>query len=243
MRVARAWHDCPGRPVRPLRRQHAPGGGHRRRQGRGRDRGLATRSTATGSATWWPRRSPRPPPAVDRPLRRVRGPLRRAPARCAAAAPATASLQDGARIELGLRAFLEQGGFKGFTTTFEDLHGLKQLPGLAVQRLMAEGYGFGAEGDWKTCALLRAMKVIGGGPARRHLLHGGLHLSPGPGADLVLGAHMLEICPSIAAGKPVAGDPSAGDRRQGGPRAPRVRRACRTGAQRLADRPGQPLPA
>src|SRR5882757_1328447 len=71
------------------------------------------------------------------------------------------SLRYGARIELGLRAFLEEGGFKGFTTTFEDLHGLRQLPGLAVQRLMAEGYGFGAEGDWKTCALLRAMKVIG----------------------------------------------------------------------------------
>jgi L-arabinose isomerase len=112
------------------------------------------------------------------------------------------SLRDGARIELGLRDFLTDGGFKGFTTTFEMLHGLKQLPGLAVQRLMAEGYGFGAEGDWKTCALLRAMKVIGEG------LPGGTsfmedytyHLDPaGP---LVLGAHMLEICPSIAAGKP-----------------------------------------
>jgi L-arabinose isomerase len=78
-----------------------------------------------------------------------------------------ASLRDAARIEAALRAFLKQGGFKGFTTTFEDLHGLKQLPGIAVQRLMAEGYGFGAEGDWKTAALLRAMKVIAsdlGGP-------------------------------------------------------------------------------
>jgi len=125
----------------------------------------------------------------------VARPLRRGGARHGA-------LQDGARIELGLRAFLEQGGFKGFTTTFEDLHGLKQLPGLAVQRLMAEGYGFGAEGDWKTCALLRAMKVIAAG------LPGGTsfmedytyHLAPG--RELVLGAHMLEICPSIAAGKP-----------------------------------------
>jgi len=71
------------------------------------------------------------------------------------------SLREAARIELGLRAFLEKGSFKGFTTTFEDLHGLRQLPGLAVQRLMADGYGFGAEGDWKTCALLRMMKVIG----------------------------------------------------------------------------------
>jgi L-arabinose isomerase len=112
------------------------------------------------------------------------------------------ALRDAARIELGLRAFLERGGFKGFTTTFEDLHGLKQLPGLAVQRLMADGYGFGAEGDWKTSALLRLMKVVGEG------LKGGTsfmedytyHLHPS--GSLVLGAHMLEICESIAAGKP-----------------------------------------
>jgi L-arabinose isomerase len=112
------------------------------------------------------------------------------------------SLRDAARIELGLRAFLEKGGFKGFTTTFEDLHGLSQLPGLAVQRLMAEGYGFGAEGDWKTCALLRMMKVVGAG------LKGGTsfmedytyHLHPS--GSLVLGAHMLEVCESIAGSKP-----------------------------------------
>jgi len=112
------------------------------------------------------------------------------------------SIRDAARIELGLRAFLNEGGFKGFTTTFEDLHGLKQLPGLAVQRLMADGYGFGAEGDWKTCALLRAMKVIGAD------LKGGTsfmedytyHLNPK--GHLVLGAHMLEICETIASGKP-----------------------------------------
>ena len=112
------------------------------------------------------------------------------------------SLRDGARIELGLRDFLESGGFKGFTTTFEDLHGLKQLPGLAVQRLMADGYGFGAEGDWKTAALVRAVKVIGAD------LPGGAsfmedytyHLRPG--RCLVLGAHMLEVCESIAAGRP-----------------------------------------
>ena len=73
------------------------------------------------------------------------------------------SLQQAARIELGLRAFLVNGNFKGFTTTFEDLHGLVQLPGLAVQRLMADGYGFGAEGDWKTAALVRAMKTMGSG--------------------------------------------------------------------------------
>jgi L-arabinose isomerase len=113
-----------------------------------------------------------------------------------------ASLRDGARIELGLRSFLEEGGFKGFTTTFENLHGLKQLPGLAVQRLMADGYGFGAEGDWKTCALLRAMKVMADG------LPGGTsfmedytyHLSPQ--GHQVLGSHMLEVCASIAAAKP-----------------------------------------
>ncbi len=111
------------------------------------------------------------------------------------------SVRQAARIELGLRAFLNEGGFKGFTTTFEDLHGLAQLPGLPVQRLMAEGWGFGAEGDWKTCALVRAMKVMATG------LKGGTsfmedytyHLQPG--GMRVLGAHMLEICPSIANGK------------------------------------------
>ena len=110
-------------------------------------------------------------------------------------------LRTAAKIELGMRAFLKQGGFKAFTTTFEDLHGLEQLPGLAVQRLMADGYGFGAEGDWKTAALVRAMKVMAAG------LKGGTsfmedytyHLVPGK--MQVLGAHMLEVCPSIAAGK------------------------------------------
>jgi L-arabinose isomerase len=112
------------------------------------------------------------------------------------------SLREGARIELALRAFLQEGGFKGFTTTFEDLHGLKQLPGLAVQRLMADGYGFGAEGDWKTCALLRAMKVMsydlpGGTSFMEDYTY---HLNPQ--RHLVLGSHMLEICESIAERKP-----------------------------------------
>lgn len=113
-----------------------------------------------------------------------------------------ASLRDAARIELGLRSFLEDGGFKGFTTTFEDLRGLSQLPGLAAQRLMAEGYGFGAEGDWKTAAFLRLMKVMGAS------LPGGVSFMEDytyhiDGVEtLVLGAHMLEICESIAAGKP-----------------------------------------
>ena len=112
------------------------------------------------------------------------------------------SLRYGARIELGLRAFLEAGNFKGFTTTFEDLHGLRQLPGLAVQRLMADGFGFGAEGDWKTAALLRTMKVIaadlpGGTSFMEDYTY---HLAPK--GHQVLGAHMLEVCESIAATKP-----------------------------------------
>jgi L-arabinose isomerase len=114
------------------------------------------------------------------------------------------SLREGARIEVGMRNFLQAGNFKAFTTTFEDLHGLAQLPGLAVQRLMRDGYGFGAEGDWKTSALVRAMKVMSEG------LKGGVsfmedytyHFSAN--GDKVLGAHMLEICESIASpsGKP-----------------------------------------
>ncbi len=112
------------------------------------------------------------------------------------------SLREAARIELGLRSFLTDGGFGAFTTTFEDLHGLAQLPGLAVQRLMADGYGFGAEGDWKTAALLRSMKVMDAG------LPGGTSFMEDytyhmyPGGHKVLGAHMLEICPTIASGKP-----------------------------------------
>jgi L-arabinose isomerase len=112
------------------------------------------------------------------------------------------SLRDGARIEVGLRNFLTEGNFKAFTTTFEDLHGLAQLPGLAVQRLMRDGYGFGGEGDWKTAALVRAMKVMSAG------LPGGVsfmedytyHLVPG--SEKILGAHMLEVCESIAANRP-----------------------------------------
>jgi L-arabinose isomerase len=112
------------------------------------------------------------------------------------------SLLYGARLELGLRSFLEQGGFKGFTTTFEDLHGLRQLPGLGPQRLMAEGYGFGAEGDWKTAALVRAMKVMGEGLAGGTSFMEDYTYHLAPGQHQVLGAHMLEICETIAAGKP-----------------------------------------
>ncbi len=116
--------------------------------------------------------------------------------------PRHQSLKDAAKIELGLQAFLERGNFKGFTDTFEDLHGMTQLPGIAAQRLMGMGYGFAGEGDWKTAALVRAMKVMGEG------LTGGTSFMEDytyhfdPDNSLVLGAHMLEICESIADGKP-----------------------------------------
>jgi L-arabinose isomerase len=112
------------------------------------------------------------------------------------------SLRYGARIELGLRSFLEAGDFGAFTTSFEDLGALRQLPGLAVQRLMADGYGFGAEGDWKTAVLVRAAKVMGSG------LPGGASLMEDytydmtPGNEMILGAHMLEVCPSLTTSKP-----------------------------------------
>ena len=112
------------------------------------------------------------------------------------------SLRYGARIELGLRSFLTEGGFGAFTTNFEDLGGLRQLPGLAVQRLMSDGYGFGGEGDWKTSVMLRAMKAMA------HGLPGGTsfmedytyHLVPGE--EKILGAHMLEVCPTLTTGRP-----------------------------------------
>ncbi|MEV6813262.1 L-arabinose isomerase [Micromonospora sp. NPDC051296] len=112
------------------------------------------------------------------------------------------SLRYGARIEIGLRQFLEAGGFDAFTTNFEDLGGLRQLPGLAVQNLMADGYGFGGEGDWKTAALLRIMKVMAGdAPGGTSFMEDyTYHL--GPGEPKILGAHMLEVCPSIADGRP-----------------------------------------
>jgi L-arabinose isomerase len=111
------------------------------------------------------------------------------------------ALREAARIELGLRAFLEDGNFGAFTDTFQDLHGIGQLPGIATQRLMADGYGFGGEGDWKTAALVRTMKVMA------HALPGGTSFMEDytydfSGTPKVLGSHMLEVCPSIAAGKP-----------------------------------------
>jgi len=116
-----------------------------------------------------------------------------------------ASLREAAKIEIGLRNFLEQGNFKGFTDTFEDLHGLVQLPGIAAQRLMNDGYGFGAEGDWKTAALVRAMKTMATGLAGGNSFMEDYTYHFEPGNQMVLGSHMLEICPSIANGNLPAG--------------------------------------
>ncbi len=107
-----------------------------------------------------------------------------------------------ARIELAMKAFLKEGGFGAFTTTFQDLHGLKQLPGLAVQRLMEAGYGFGGEGDWKTAAMVRIMKVMGSGLPKGTSFMEDYTYHLDPSDEMVLGAHMLEVCPTIAAGKP-----------------------------------------
>jgi L-arabinose isomerase len=126
-------------------------------------------------------------------LYKVVGPLKKGGAR-------HEELRYSARLELGMGAFLDEGGYKGFTDTFEDLHGLKQLPGMATQRLMGMGYGFGGEGDWKTATLVRAMKVMAGGERTSFMEDYTYHLSPK--RHQVLGSHMLEICPSIASGKP-----------------------------------------
>lgn len=110
------------------------------------------------------------------------------------------AIREQARTELALKAFLRDGGYGAFTTTFEDLYGMKQLPGLAAQRLMAAGYGFGAEGDWKTAALVRIMKIMAGGKGTSLMEDYTYHLEKGN--EMILGAHMLEICPTIAATRP-----------------------------------------
>ncbi|GAB4042877.1 L-arabinose isomerase [Spirosoma litoris] len=112
------------------------------------------------------------------------------------------SLRDAAKIEIGLRAFLKDGNFSAYTDTFEDLHGMTQLPGIASQRLMADGYGFGGEGDWKTSAMVRTMKVMAAGLKGGNSFMEDYTYHFDPVNPLVLGSHMLEICPSIAAGKP-----------------------------------------
>ena len=138
---------------------------------------------------------------IDALVARVRGPLRRRPGAASRGRPArVAALRRPAGV--ALRTLLESLGAKAFTTNFEDLGALRQLPGLAVQRLMADGYGFGAEGDWKTAILVRAAKVMGAG------LPGGASLMEDytydltPGAERILGAHMLEICPTLTTCRP-----------------------------------------
>lgn len=111
-----------------------------------------------------------------------------------------AAIKEQARIEIGLRSFLEEGGYTAFTTNFEDLHGMKQLPGLAVQRLMADGYGFAGEGDWRTAALLRMMKIASGNKDTSFMEDYTYHLEEGN--EMILGSHMLEVCPTVAATKP-----------------------------------------
>jgi L-arabinose isomerase len=111
-------------------------------------------------------------------------------------------LRAAARIEAGLRAFLDEGGFRAFTDTFEDLGALPQLPGIGAQRLMADGFGFGAEGDWKAAALVRILKVMGEGlPGGTSFMEDYTYHLGDPVPE-VLGAHMLEVCPSIASGRP-----------------------------------------
>lgn len=113
------------------------------------------------------------------------------------------ALLDSAKIELGFKNFLEKGGFHAFTDTFENLNGLKQLRGLAIQRLMQQGYGFGAEGDWKTAALVRALKVMSYGLTKGTSFMEDYTYNLDEQNELVLGAHMLEVCPSIAEDKPL----------------------------------------
>lgn len=114
--------------------------------------------------------------------------------------PVRESIMEQARIELALKKFLTERNYNAFTTNFEDLHGMKQLPGLAAQRLMAEGFGFAGEGDWRTAALLRMMKIISNNKGTSFMEDYTNHFEPGN--EMALGSHMLEICPTIAENKP-----------------------------------------
>ncbi|WP_019122775.1 L-arabinose isomerase [Brevibacillus massiliensis] len=119
---------------------------------------------------------------------------------CLASGPLQESIKEQARMELALKAFLQEGNYTAFTTNFEDLHGMKQLPGLAAQRLMAEGYGFAGEGDWRTAALTRLVKIISANQNTSFMEDYTYHFEPGN--EMVLGSHMLEICPTVSATKP-----------------------------------------
>jgi L-arabinose isomerase len=121
---------------------------------------------------------------------------------CRVEGTARQAVREQARYEIALKTFMREGGFGAFTTTFEDLYGLKQLPGLAVQRLMEAGYGFGGEGDWKTAALVRIMKLMAAGLKKGTSFMEDYTYHFEPGNEMVLGAHMLEVCPSIAVSRP-----------------------------------------
>lgn len=117
-----------------------------------------------------------------------------------------------AQQEIGIRRFLEEGGYNAFTTNFEDLYGMKQLPGLAVQRLMAEGYGFAGEGDWKTAAIDRLLKIMARGKDTGFMEDYTYELASGQ--EAILESHMMEVDPTLAATKPriVVSPLSMGDR-------------------------------
>lgn len=112
------------------------------------------------------------------------------------------AVREQALYEVGIKKFMENGGFKAFTTTFEDLHNLNQLPGLAVQDMLLDGYGFGAEGDWKTSALTAVMKYMAQGKDGATVFMEDYTYHLEEGNEMALGAHMLEVCPSIAENKP-----------------------------------------
>ncbi|MEC0303903.1 L-arabinose isomerase [Terribacillus saccharophilus] len=111
-----------------------------------------------------------------------------------------ASVREQARIGVALKRFLDRGGYQAFSTNFEDLHGMKQLPGLAVQHLMAQGYGFAGEGDWRTAALVRLLKAMANNDRTSFMEDYTYHLEEGN--ELILGSHMLEVCPTVAANRP-----------------------------------------
>ena len=166
-----------------------------------RRRGSGSRSTATASSELVDRVEAIERRAPWTSCRRIRGRLRRRDA-AAPGGERHAELRTAARIEAGLRSFLEEGGFGAFTDTFEDLGGLAQLPGIGVQRMMADGYGFGAEGDWKAAALVRILKVMADGlPGGTSFMEDYTYHLGDPVPE-VLGAHMLEVCPSLTRDKP-----------------------------------------
>ena len=111
------------------------------------------------------------------------------------------SIKYQAKVEIALRRFLEKGGYTAFTTNFQVLHGMEQLPGLAVQRLMEDGYGFGGEGDWKTAGLVRLMKIMTNNTRTSFMEDYTYNFDPEN--ELILGAHMLEVCPTVSANKPL----------------------------------------